>query len=62
METCQNCIYWNNEMSDRECRRHAPVARMVITTNIHERNTGAFPQTDYNCWCGDWKINPKGNQ
>lgn len=56
MDTCQTCKYYDNSDYSSECRRHAPVARHVLTMDQYHKSGGMYPIVIADSWCGDWEV------
>ena len=61
---CADCRFWNGDKHDREephhgwaldCRRHAPMPSLLITTDPAKADRAAFPKTKADDWCGDFE-------
>lgn len=64
---CGNCEFWYDVMTDQEgfqqgeCRRRAPLARLLNIKNSSELDEYAekaafWPMTQSYDWCGDWEL------
>lgn len=62
--TCQGCKWWKPETTREhawrgDCKRHAPVLGLVVTTNPYEHTEGRFPRTENHDSCGDYEAAPE---
>jgi hypothetical protein len=56
---CDNCMYWqaeiqnNNNINVGHCVRYPPQVVLDSKSNTFH---SYFPETNYNLWCGEFKV------
>lgn len=57
---CAHCRFWVRHAQDRfgqgDCRRHAPIIHVLLSTDPNRMPTTIFPTTGPMDACGDFKI------
>lgn len=56
VQICGNCKYWKWQTGGRgECKRHAPMTPLMVTTTKQFEIWGMWPTVDKENWCGEWE-------
>lgn len=53
---CNMCRFYKHQAC--VCQRHAPMIRLLLTTDRYAENYGIWPRVGYNESCGDFEVNP----
>ena len=57
MKTCEVCKWWLKTMGGNgHCQRHAPISRLLVTTDKHLVYYGLWPTTHESNSCGDFEA------
>lgn len=60
MNKCKDCRWWLKGTGcaggDGYCQRHAPLTRLLVTTDKYFTHYGMWPQVHGDRFCGDFEV------